>query len=252
MCKSVFFISFQSLKTVGKSIKSPWKVLKFYTNLTVWSQLIRIHTILKRVHNDMKGLKKEGILIREKLVHSNLSYWSKTKSKSGASLLQSHVRFGEMLSFKVHCSLLLQLSISRALSLIHSEDRISSAVVLGLVLSLQAFWVTIEVGFWSKLIIVKSHWSENNCNEFQLMHFYAEGCITEFENKRQKQQMLCYYYMWHFVWVFSDCKSTCLQEKPRWCSFKPLSLYPGVPSSIPGSSSLSDETLSHGSVSIWP
>ena len=33
---------------------------------------------------------------------------------------------------------------------------------------------------------------------------------------------------------------------------KPLVLYPGVPSSIPDSSSLSDETLSHGPVSIGP
>ena len=36
-CKSVFFISFQSLKTVGKSSRSPWKVLEFYMNLPVWT-----------------------------------------------------------------------------------------------------------------------------------------------------------------------------------------------------------------------
>ena len=30
MCKSVFFLSFQSLKTLGKSFRSPWKVLEFY------------------------------------------------------------------------------------------------------------------------------------------------------------------------------------------------------------------------------
>ena len=29
------FISFQSLKTVGKSFRSLWKVLEFYTNLPV-------------------------------------------------------------------------------------------------------------------------------------------------------------------------------------------------------------------------
>ena len=28
-CKSVFFVSFQSLKMVGKSLRSPWKVLEF-------------------------------------------------------------------------------------------------------------------------------------------------------------------------------------------------------------------------------
>ena len=33
---------------------------------------------------------------------------------------------------------------------------------------------------------------------------------------------------------------------------KPFTLYPGVQSLIPGSSSLSDEALSHGSISIWP
>ena len=34
-CKSVFFISFQSLKAVGKSLRSPWKVLEFYSYLPV-------------------------------------------------------------------------------------------------------------------------------------------------------------------------------------------------------------------------
>ena len=37
MCKSVFFIGFQSLRTVGKSLRSPWKVLEFYTYLPVWT-----------------------------------------------------------------------------------------------------------------------------------------------------------------------------------------------------------------------
>ena len=37
MWKSIFFLSFQSLKTVGKSFRSPWKVLEFYTILPVWT-----------------------------------------------------------------------------------------------------------------------------------------------------------------------------------------------------------------------
>ena len=37
MCKSAFYKSFQTLKTVGKSFKSPWKDLDFCTNLPVWT-----------------------------------------------------------------------------------------------------------------------------------------------------------------------------------------------------------------------
>ena len=36
-CKSLFILSFQSLKTVGKSSRRPWKVIEFYTTLPVWT-----------------------------------------------------------------------------------------------------------------------------------------------------------------------------------------------------------------------
>ena len=38
-CGAFIFISFQSLKTVGKSFRSAWKILEFYTNLPVWTLL---------------------------------------------------------------------------------------------------------------------------------------------------------------------------------------------------------------------
>ena len=35
--RSVFFINFKSLNTVGDALRSPWKVLEFYSYLTVWT-----------------------------------------------------------------------------------------------------------------------------------------------------------------------------------------------------------------------
>ena len=48
MCNAVFFISFQSLKTVGKYFRSPWKVLEFYTNLPVW--ILSGSSLFAKVH----------------------------------------------------------------------------------------------------------------------------------------------------------------------------------------------------------